>query len=232
MAGARPHRAEPGASSRPTKGGAVRIRIALTTAVAVIAIPVVLFAMFSSPPAASARVTGHEATSRHGAVKINLKLMSYAEAEKVAKTATFHSAPTARQKATSPADLAFIKAVAVQLHEQAAVQAAAAAAAARAQAAAAAASAAAAPLRLRARSSEHHHPGRMVGDGHLRRRRTRRPVRGVLRDPRVARLRRLPDRRQRAAVGAAGLGGTERRRTARRTGAVPQLLSSGVHRRR
>ncbi len=62
MAGARPHRAEPGASSRPTKGGAVRIRIALTTAVAVIAIPVVLFAMFSSPPAASARVTGHEAT--------------------------------------------------------------------------------------------------------------------------------------------------------------------------
>ena len=122
----------------------MRIRIALTTAVAVIAIPVVLFAMFSSPPAASARVTGHEATSRHGAVKIKLKLMSYAEAEKVAKTATFHSTPTARQKPTSPADLAFIKAVAVQLHQQAAVQAAAAAAAARAQAAAASAAAAAA----------------------------------------------------------------------------------------
>src|ERR1700722_17324479 len=35
-AGARPHRAEPGAIARPTKGGAVRIRIALTTAIAVI----------------------------------------------------------------------------------------------------------------------------------------------------------------------------------------------------
>ena len=76
-------------------------------------------------------------------MKINLKLMSYAEAEKVAKMATFHNAPTARQKATTPADLAFFKAVAVQLHQQAAVEAAAAAAAARAQAAAAAAAAAA-----------------------------------------------------------------------------------------
>jgi Transglycosylase-like domain len=37
LAGARPHRAEPGALARPTKGGAVRIRIALTTALAVIA---------------------------------------------------------------------------------------------------------------------------------------------------------------------------------------------------
>jgi hypothetical protein len=35
-AGARPHRAEPGAIARPTKGGAVRIRIALTAAIAVI----------------------------------------------------------------------------------------------------------------------------------------------------------------------------------------------------
>jgi hypothetical protein len=35
-AGARPHRAEPGAFTRPTKGGAVRIRIALTAAIAVI----------------------------------------------------------------------------------------------------------------------------------------------------------------------------------------------------
>ncbi len=130
MAGARPHRAEPGAPSRPTKGGAVRIRIALTTAVAVIAIPVVLFALFSSTPAASARVTGHEAISQHGAVKINLKLMSYAEAQKVAKMATFYNAVTAHQEATYFADLAFFKAVAVQQQQQAAAQAAAAAAAA------------------------------------------------------------------------------------------------------
>jgi len=116
----------------------VRIRIALTTAVAVIAIPVVLFALFSSTPAASARVTGHEAISQHRAVKINLKLMSYAEAQKIAKMATFYSAVTAHQEATYFADLAFFKAVAVQQQQQAAAQAAATAAATRAQAAAAA----------------------------------------------------------------------------------------------
>jgi len=119
----------------------VRIRIALTTAVAVIAIPVVLFALFSSTPAASARVTGHEAISQHRAVKINLKLMSYAEAQKIAKMATFYSAVTAHQEATYFADLAFFKAVAVQQQQQAAAQTAATAAVARAQAAAAAAAA-------------------------------------------------------------------------------------------
>ena len=122
----------------------MRIRIALTTAVAVIAIPVVLFALFSSTPAASARVTGHEAISQHRAVKINLKLMSYAEAQKVAKMATFYSAVTAHQEATYFADLAFFKAVAVQQQQQAAAQATATAAAARAQAAAAVAAAPAA----------------------------------------------------------------------------------------
>ena len=66
MAGARLHRAEPGARcARPTKGGAVRIRIALGTAVAVIAIPAIFFAFFSSTSAASARVTRHEASSQH-----------------------------------------------------------------------------------------------------------------------------------------------------------------------
>ena len=59
------------AIARPTKGGAVRIRIALGTAVAVIVIPAFLFAFFSSTSAASARVTRHEASSRHRAVKID-----------------------------------------------------------------------------------------------------------------------------------------------------------------
>jgi len=123
----------------------VRIRIALTTAVAVIVTPVVLFALFSSTPAGSARITGHEAIGQHGAVKIHLKLMSYAEAQKVAKMATFYNAVTAHQEATYFADLAFFKAVAVQQQQQAAAQAAAAAATARAQAAAAAPAATPAP---------------------------------------------------------------------------------------
>ena len=50
----------------------MRIRIALGTAVAVMAIPAVLFAFFSSTPAASARLTRHEAVSPHRAVKIEL----------------------------------------------------------------------------------------------------------------------------------------------------------------
>ena len=65
------------------------------------------------------------------------------------------------------------------------------------------------PSSRRSRPGEHH-PGGMDADGHLRRGRSQRPVRRVLRDPRVERLRRLPDRRQRAAVGAAGLGGGAR----------------------
>jgi hypothetical protein len=106
----------------------VRIRIALATAVAVIVIPVVLFASFSSIPAASARVTRHEAISQHRAVKIKFKLMSYAEAQRVAKMATFYNAVTARQEATFYTDLAFFKAVAAQQQQQAAQQAAAQAA--------------------------------------------------------------------------------------------------------
>ncbi len=65
--------------ARPTKGGAVRIRIALGTAVAVVAVPAIVFAVFSSSPAASARLTRHEAISQHRTVRINDKLMSYAE---------------------------------------------------------------------------------------------------------------------------------------------------------
>jgi hypothetical protein len=123
----------------------VRIRIALATAVAVIVTPVVLFALFSSTPAASARVTRHEAVSQHRAVKIKFKLMSYAEAQRVAKTATFYNAVTAYQAATFYADLAFFKAVAAQQQQEAAAQAAALATAqAAAQATAATAATAAA----------------------------------------------------------------------------------------
>ncbi len=117
----------------------MRIRIALTTAVAVIVIPSVLFTFFSSTPAASARVTRHEAIGQHRAAKIDMKLMSYAQAEKVAKLATYYNAVTASQVATYLKgvqeaaylkDLAFFQAIALQKQQQAAAAVAAAAAAA------------------------------------------------------------------------------------------------------
>ncbi len=133
----------------------MRIRIALGTAVAVIVLPALLFALFSIP-AASARVTRHEAISQHRAVKIDSKLMSYAQAEKVAQLATYANAVAAQQEATYLKDVAFMKALKdaafiKALQQQATQRAAAAAnqaqaaAAARAQAAAAAAPAPAAP---------------------------------------------------------------------------------------
>ncbi len=130
----------------------MRIRIALATAVAVIVLPAVLFALLSSP-AASARVTRHVAIGHRRGVKVDMKLMSYAQAEKVAKVATYANAVAAQQQSTFFKDVAFltylkdvnfIKAVAMQ--QQAAARAQAAAAAARAQVAAAAARAQAAAV--------------------------------------------------------------------------------------
>jgi hypothetical protein len=114
----------------PTKGGAVRIRIALTTAVAVIAvaIPAVLTSLQSD--AASAQAARHEevsstpgADTTH-AVRIDDTLMSYSEAERVAQIVTYADAVEAAQKATFYEDLgleatfykdlAFFQAVAAQ----------------------------------------------------------------------------------------------------------------------
>ncbi len=117
----------------------MRIRSALATAVAVIAIPAVLLTLFSSTPAASARVARPEAVSQRRAVKIDSKLMSFAQAEKVAKLATYSNAVAAQQQSTYLKDVAFLtylkdvsfmKAVALQ-QQQAAQQAAAQQAAAR-----------------------------------------------------------------------------------------------------
>jgi hypothetical protein len=119
MAGARPHRAEPGAPrARPTKGGAMRIRIALGTAVAVIvfAVPSALTSLISSDPA-SAQATRHEAVGSHQgadaqhAVRINDKLMSYSQARQVAQEVTYANAVEAAQRATFYNDLLFFKAV-------------------------------------------------------------------------------------------------------------------------
>ena len=138
--------------ARPTKGGAVRIRIALGTAVAVIALPAIFFAFSSSSPAASARLSRQEASSQHQgadvhhAVRINDTLMSYDQAHKAAAMVTYANTVKAAQVKTYLTELAYLKAVAAQQQQQqqAAAQAAAAARAAASAAAAAAQTAAAA----------------------------------------------------------------------------------------
>jgi hypothetical protein len=122
--------------ARPTKGGAVRIRIALTTAVAVILIPVVLLTLFTGSPAASARAARHQASIRHRISLGATKLMSYSRAEQVAKLATFYNAVTAHERAeylealVAAQQAAYYRAVELRQQEAAAQAAAAAAAAA------------------------------------------------------------------------------------------------------
>ncbi len=99
----------------------MRIRIALTTAVAVIVVvvPAVFMTLFSSGPA-WAHATRHAAVSSHHnadmtqAVRVNDKLMSYSQARKVAQMVTYANAVHAAQQATFLKDLAFFQAVAAQ----------------------------------------------------------------------------------------------------------------------
>ena len=70
----------------------MRIRIALATAMAVIALPAIFFAFFSSTSAASPRVIRHEASSQRRTVKIDDKLMSYSQAEYAAKMVNYSNA--------------------------------------------------------------------------------------------------------------------------------------------
>jgi Transglycosylase-like domain len=119
--------ARPGA--RPTKGGAVRIRIALATAVAVTIITVVIFALSNSNPPASAKAVHgavrHTAASRHRDDAPGMKLMSYSQAEKLAKLATFYNAVTVSQEENYLNEVAYLKALQGQ-KMQAALQAIAA----------------------------------------------------------------------------------------------------------
>jgi len=131
--------------ARPTKGGAVRIRIALGTAVAVIAVPAIFFAFFSSSSAASARLTRHQAMSQHRTVNINDTLMSYAQARRASALVTYADAVEAGEVHTYLSEIAYLEAAAAQRQQQAAAQAAAAATAARVQAVAAPAPAPAPP---------------------------------------------------------------------------------------
>jgi hypothetical protein len=99
----------------------VRIRIALATAVAVIvvAVPSVLMSLVSDPAWAQTTrhqpVRSHQGADVHHVVRINDKLMSYAEARRVAKMVTYSNAVQAAQQATAFfKDLAFFQAVAAQ----------------------------------------------------------------------------------------------------------------------
>ena len=100
----------------------MRIRIALTTAVAVIvvAVPAVLMSLFTSD-AAWAQANRHQAVSSHPgagphhAVRIDDTLMSYSQAQQVAKLVTYANEVQAAQKAaTFYKNLAFFQAVAAQ----------------------------------------------------------------------------------------------------------------------
>ena len=124
----------------------MRTRIALATAVAVIiAIPTLLFTFFGTTPAGSVGTTRHEAIglqnggAPHHVVHISDKVMSYAQARKVAQMVAYANAVQAQKEATFIEDLAFFQAVAAQQRQAAAQAAAAQAAAANAAAAAAAA---------------------------------------------------------------------------------------------
>ena len=195
LAGARRHRSDArrASTARPKKGGAVPIRTALATAVAVtvVTIPAALMSLFSSDPAV-AQAARHQAVSSHRGAdtpqpeRISDKLMSYSQARKVAQMVNYANAVQAAQQATFFKNLAIVAG---------------------------------------GRCPGEHDPGRMDADRHLRGGRSQRPERRVLRHPRMASFRGLPDRRQRSAERATGLGGPLRRRTTRRTGAVPQLLS-------
>jgi hypothetical protein len=106
--------------ARPTKGGAVRIRIALTTAVAVtvVAVPAVLLSLCAGGPAWAQATRQQAPTSHRGvgvhAVPIDDTLMSYSEATKVAQMLSYADAVQTAQKATFLKDLAFFQAVAAQ----------------------------------------------------------------------------------------------------------------------
>jgi hypothetical protein len=96
--------------ARRAKEGALRTRVAGATALAVFVIPTLLFSLIGGP-AASARVR-HVAGSHQQAAHISVKLMSYAQAVKVAKLATFYNAITAQEVDTYLQEGAFLQAVA------------------------------------------------------------------------------------------------------------------------
>jgi hypothetical protein len=98
--------------SRTPKQGALRRRIGIATAaISMLVIPAILLSLVAVSPAASTR-SRHEAATRHRADRIDMRLMSYAQAEKAAKLATFYNAVTDQEVKTYLQDAAYLAAVA------------------------------------------------------------------------------------------------------------------------
>jgi hypothetical protein len=95
----------------------MRIRIALSTAVAVLVIPSILFTLFSITPAAAAK--RHEAGTRHRAIRVDSKVTPYSKAQKAAaaqaaKLVAYSNAVTKAQEENFLQEYAYLKAVAAQ----------------------------------------------------------------------------------------------------------------------
>lgn len=97
---------------RITARHTVRSRVAFATAsMVVLVLPAILFSLFTMTPAASIRVR-HEAGSRYRATHVDSRLISYAQAEKVARLATFYNAVTDQEVETYLQQAAFLEALA------------------------------------------------------------------------------------------------------------------------
>ncbi len=90
----------------------MRIRIALTTAVAVIVVPVLLFTIPDSSSAASAHGSRHRAAVQRRTQKPGMKLMSYGQANRVAHFMAFADEVKAHEVQTYLGEVAYLKAVA------------------------------------------------------------------------------------------------------------------------
>lgn len=100
------------AHARRADRHAVSRRISFATlSFAILIVPVVLLSLLTSGPAGSTRVR-HEAGARHRAARVDMKLMSYSEAEKVARLATFYNAVTDQEERSYLQEAAFLEAVA------------------------------------------------------------------------------------------------------------------------
>ncbi len=90
----------------------MRVCIALATAVALLVIiPTLFFTFSSSPSAASARTTRHEAGVRYRATVPSMKLMSYSQAQQISKLVTYSSAVTTEKEEGYLTEISYLKAV-------------------------------------------------------------------------------------------------------------------------
>jgi hypothetical protein len=99
------------AEHRPSERS-LRSRITLATAtIVVLVLPAILFSMLTVTPAASTRAR-HEAGTRHRAARVDNRLMSYAQAVKAARLATFYNAVSDSEVKTYLQEASFLEAVA------------------------------------------------------------------------------------------------------------------------